>query len=109
VFSTTLDTISSARTRLERRFDPEAIARMKAAASRDLLVGGPALAGEAFRARLVDERHLFVAPMVVGGGKQALPALRLRLELVDGRRFASGFVYLRYRIADDGRRDRSSR
>jgi dihydrofolate reductase len=71
---------------------------MKAAAGRDLTVGGPDLAAQAFRAGLVDECHLFLAPIVVGGGKQSLPNdVRLELQLMDERRFGSGMVYLRYR------------
>jgi dihydrofolate reductase len=98
VYSTTLDAVSTARTRIEREFDPEAVRRMKAAAERDLIVGGPALAAHAFRAGLVDECHLIVAPVVVGGGKQSLPDdVRLDLELVDERRFGNGMVHLRYR------------
>ena len=97
VYSTTLGTVSTARTRIERDFDPEAVRRMKAA-GRDLTVGGPDLAAQALRARLVDECRLFVAPIVVGGGKQSLPNdVRLDLELVDQRRFGNGMVYLRYR------------
>jgi dihydrofolate reductase len=99
VYSKTLETVSSARTRIERDFDPEAVRQLKAPAGRDLTVGGPDLAAHAFKAGLVDELHLFVAPIVVGGGKQALPDnVRLELELLDERRFASGMVYLRYRI-----------
>jgi dihydrofolate reductase len=98
VYSTTLTAVSTARTRIEREFDPEAVRRMKAAAERDLIVGGPALAAHAFRAGLVDECHLIVAPVVVGGGKQSLPDdVRLDLELVDERRFGNGMVHLRYR------------
>jgi dihydrofolate reductase len=98
VYSTTLDAVSTARTRIEREFDPEAVRRMKAAAERDLIVGGPALAAHAFRAGLVDECHLFLAPVVVGGGKQSLPDdVRLDLALVDERRFGNGMVHVRYR------------
>ena len=98
VYSRTLDTVSSARTRIERDFDPEAVRRLKDAAERDLGVGGPHLAAEALRAGLVDECHLFLAPVVVGGGNRALPdKLRLDLELLDERRFAGGTVFLRYR------------
>jgi dihydrofolate reductase len=98
VYSTTLTAVSTARTRIEPEFDPEAVRRMKAAAERDLIVGGPALAAHAFRAGLVDECHLIVAPVVVGGGKQSLPDdVRLDLELVDERRFGNGMVHLRYR------------
>ena len=88
------------RTRIEREFDPDAVRRLKAAAGRDLAVGGAELAAQAFRAGLVDECHLFVAPIVVGGGKRALPdEVRLALELLDERRFGNGMVYLRYRTA----------
>jgi dihydrofolate reductase len=98
VYSQTLDAVSSARTRIERDFDPRAVRQLKAAADRDLSVGGPALAAEAFRAGLVDEVNVFLAPIVVGGGKPCLPAgVRLGLSLLDERRFASGVVYLRYR------------
>jgi dihydrofolate reductase len=98
VYSTTLTAVSTARTRIEREFDPEAVRRMKAAVERDLTVGGPSLAAHAFRAGLVDECHLILAPVVVGGGKQSLPDdVRLDLELVDERRFGNGMVYLRYR------------
>jgi dihydrofolate reductase len=99
VYSTTLGTALTARTRIEREFDPEAIRALKASAESDLAVGGPELAAQAFRAGLVDECHLFLAPVVVGGGKRALPdAVRLRLELQDERRFAQGMVYLRYAV-----------
>ncbi len=98
VYSRTLEAVSSARTRIERDFDPEAIRQMKASADRDLTVGGPDLAAQAITAGLVDEYHLFMAPVVVGGGVQVLPDhVRLTLELVDERRFGSGMVYLHYR------------
>jgi len=98
VYSTTLDTVSSARTRLERRFDPDAVRRLKARADRDLTVGGPALAGQAIAAGLVDECHLFLTPIGVGGGTAALPErVRLPLDLVGERRFARGVVHLHYR------------
>jgi dihydrofolate reductase len=98
VYSKTLDTASSARTRIERAFDPEAVRQLKAAAGPDLSVGGPDLAGQAIKAGLVDEFHLFVVPVVVGGGHQSLPNhVRLRLDLLDERRFGSGVVHLRYR------------
>ena len=101
VYSKTLEAPSTARTRIERDFDPEAVQRMKAQASRGLIVGGPELAAQAFKAGLVDECHLFVAPMVVGGGKRSLPDnVRLKLELLDERRFASGIVYLYYRTRE---------
>ena len=98
VYSTTLDEVSTPRTRIERSFDPEAVRQMKASAERDLSVGGPNLAAHAIRAGLVDECHLFVAPIVVGGGTSAFPDdVRLKLELLDERRFANGMVYVRYR------------
>ncbi|MCA1730190.1 MAG: dihydrofolate reductase family protein [Actinobacteria bacterium] len=98
VYSKTLETVSSARTRIERAFEPDAIRGMKASAERDISVGGPDLAAQAFRAGLVDEWHLFVAPIVVGGGKQSLPDdVREKLELLGERRFGNGMVYLHYR------------
>jgi dihydrofolate reductase len=103
VYSRTLEAPSSARTRIERDFDPEAVRQMKAAAGRDLAVGGPELAAHAFKAGLVDECHLFLAPIVVGGGSQAFPdKLRVRLELLDERRFGNGTVFLRYRTRVNG-------
>jgi dihydrofolate reductase len=97
VYSKTLETASSARTRIDRDFDPEAVRQMKSVAGRDLTVGGPDLAAQAFKAGLVDECHLFVAPIVVGGGKQSLPNnVRLKLELLDERRFRNGMVYVYY-------------
>ena len=99
VYSKTLETVSSARTRIERSFDPEVVRRMKGQAERDISVGGPDLAAHAFGARLVDECHLFLAPIVIGGGKRALPeSVRVGLELLDERRFGNGMVYLRYRV-----------
>jgi dihydrofolate reductase len=98
VYSKTLETVSSARTRIERAFDPDAIRQMKASAERDISVGGPDLAAQAFGAGLVDECHLFLAPIVIGGGKRALPeGVRVVLELLDERRFGNGMVYLHYR------------
>jgi len=98
VYSKTLETVSTTRTRIERDFDPEAIRQMKAQAGRDISVGGPDLAAQAIEAGLVDEWHLFVAPIVVGGGKQSLPNnVRLKLELLDERRFGNGMVHLHYR------------
>jgi len=100
VYSRTLEAASTARTRIERDFDPEAVRRMKTEAERDLIVGGPELAAQAFGAGLVDECHLFVAPIVVGGGKRSLPDnVRLKLDLLDERRFSSGMVYLYYRTS----------
>jgi dihydrofolate reductase len=98
VYSKTLEQAASARTRIEREFDPEALRRLKASAERDLSVGGPELAGQAIKAGLVDELHLFVTPIIVGGGNPWLPnGVRVKLELLDERRFGSGVVYLRYR------------
>jgi dihydrofolate reductase len=96
VYSTTLKAASSARTRIEPRFDPEAVSALKQRG--DVSVGGPGLAASAIRAGLVDEYHLFVTPVVVGGGTAVFPdGVRAGLDLVDERRFASGVVYLRYR------------
>ncbi len=100
VYSRTLEAVSTTRTRIEREFHPDAIRREKEAASSDLIVGGAGLAAEAFRAGLVDELHLFLTPVLVGGGKHALPeGVSLRLELLDEHRFRSGTVFLRYRSA----------
>jgi dihydrofolate reductase len=97
VYSRTLDAVSTPRTRLEREFDPDAVRRMKDAADRDLTVGGPGLAQRAFAAGLVDEVHLYVSPVIVGGGKPGLPRdTRVDLELLDEQRFASGVVHLHY-------------
>jgi dihydrofolate reductase len=99
VYSKTLAAASSARTRIERDFDPEAVMRMKATAQRDITVAGAELAAHAFKAGLVDELHLFLAPIVVGGGKRSLPSsVRLKLDLVDERRFGNGTVHVRYRV-----------
>jgi dihydrofolate reductase len=98
VYSKTLETLSGARTRIARDFDPEAVRQLKASAGRDLTVGGPALAGQAIKAGLVDEFQLFISPIVVGGGKHWLPHdVQLKLELLDERRFGNGVVYLHYR------------
>ena len=98
VYSRTLDAVSSARTRIERDFDPETVRQLKATAERDLSVGGPDLAGQAIKAGLVDELHLFVGPVVVGGGTRSLPDdVRVNLELLDERRFGNGVVHLHYR------------
>jgi dihydrofolate reductase len=97
VYSSTLGAASSARTRIEREFDPENVRRLKAAAARDLGVGGSTLAARAFEAGLVDELQVVVAPVVVGGGMRSLPdGIRLKLDLVDERRFANGMVHMRY-------------
>jgi dihydrofolate reductase len=99
VYSRTLGTVSTARTRIERDFDPEAVRRMKAQAERAISVGGPELAAQALKAGLVDECHLFVTPVVVGGGKRSLPPnVRLEFELLDECHFQGGVVHLHYRI-----------
>jgi dihydrofolate reductase len=98
VYSTTLPSVSSARTRIERRFDPEEVRQLQARTTQDITVAGSTLAGVALELGLVDELRLFVNPVSVGGGKAALPdELRLHLELMELRRFDSGVVYLRYR------------
>jgi len=98
VYSTTLEAVSTANTRLERQFDAESIRALKATTERDISLGGPNLAAHALAAGLVDEVSLFLVPVIVGGGNPALPAgLRLPLELIEEQRFENGFVYLRYR------------
>jgi dihydrofolate reductase len=98
VYSKTLKAVSTARTRIEREFDAEAVRQLKASAPTDISVGGAELASRAIEAGLVDEYRLFVAPVVVGGGKPLFPEdVRVALELLDERRFGSGMVYLRYR------------
>ena len=98
VYSRTLETVSSARTRIERELDPDAIERMKQSSGSDISIGGAELAGQAIAAGLVDELQLLLVPVLVGGGKRALPNdVRARLELLDERRFQSGAVFLRYR------------
>jgi dihydrofolate reductase len=98
VYSTTLNDPSTPRTRVERAFDPDAVRAMKESAAADISVGGPGLASRAVAAGLVDEWHLFVTPVVVGGGTRYLPdGVRLDLDLVDERRFGNGVVLLRYR------------
>jgi dihydrofolate reductase len=98
VYSRTLEAVSTARTRMERDFDPEAVRQIKASAGRDVSVSGPNLAAHAFKAGLVDECHLFVAPIAVGSGKRSFPNdVRVKLELLDERRFGNGMVYLHYR------------
>jgi dihydrofolate reductase len=99
VYSTTLHAVSSARTRIERSFEPSEVQRLKAGAERDIALGGPNLAGQALNAGLVDECHLFVVPIVVGGGTAAFPSgVRLPLELLAERRFGNGVVHLHYRL-----------
>jgi dihydrofolate reductase len=102
VYSRSLESVSSARTRLEHDFDPEAVRRLKAAAARRITIGGANLAGQALAAGLVDELRLLTVPVVLGGGKPCLPkGVSLPLRLVETRRFASGVVYLRYRLDSD--------
>src|SRR3954469_2768762 len=98
VYSTTLESVSSEKTRIERTFDPDAVRRLKAEADADLTINGPTLAAQAIAAGLVDEYHLFVTTSVVGGGKRFFPdGVRLDLELVEERAFDSGLIYARYR------------
>ncbi len=100
VYSTTLDAVPTAKTRLARHFEPGAVRDMKASATSDLTVGGAQLAAHAFKAGLVDECHLFVHPVLTGGGKPALPrGIRAELELLDEHRFGNGIVYLRHRVS----------
>ena len=100
VFSTTLISVTSAKTRLERAFTPELVRTLKAAAPTDISLGGAALASQALKAGVVDEIQLFLTPVVVGAGKRALPDdIHLPLELLDERRFANGVVYLRFSCA----------
>jgi dihydrofolate reductase len=99
VYSRTLESAPSAQTRIEREFDPEAVRALKASAERDFSVGGPGLAGQALAASLVDECHLFLSPIVIGGGKPALPGgVRLDLDLLGERRFGNGVAHLHYRV-----------
>jgi dihydrofolate reductase len=102
VYSKTLQAATTAKTRIERAFEPKAVRQLKETAARDLTVGGADLAGQAIEAGLVDEYHLFLAPVVVGGGKRSLPDrnVRVNLELLEERRFGDGTVYLHYRIRD---------
>ncbi|GAA2710663.1 MULTISPECIES: dihydrofolate reductase family protein [Actinoplanes] len=100
VYSTSLETVTTARTRIERVFDPKVVQALKDTADRDLSIGGPHLAAHAFRAALVDEVQLFISPVAVGGGTRFLPSgVRLDLRLAEQRRFTNGVVYLRYRAA----------
>jgi dihydrofolate reductase len=98
VYSRTLEAVSTRKTQLERTFDPDTIRQLKEAVEQDILIGGPELAAYAFRSGLIDECHLFLTPIIVGGGKPCLPAnVRLELELLEERRFGNGMVFLRYR------------
>jgi dihydrofolate reductase len=102
VYSRTLDKVVTERTRLERDFDPAAVKALKESAGSNIGIGGPELAAEALRAGLVDEVHLFLNPVVVGGGTRALPdQVHLQLELLDEHRFGNGVVYLRYGVLPD--------
>jgi dihydrofolate reductase len=99
VYSKTLNAVSTPKARLERTFDPQTIRQLKEVAVQDLLIGGPNLAAQAFRSGLIDECHLYIVPILVGGGKPSLPAhLHLELDLLEQRRFASGIVFLRYQV-----------
>jgi dihydrofolate reductase len=99
VYSRTLAAVRSARTRIEREFDPHAVRQLKDSSGSDITVGGAELAGQAMAAGLVDECHLFLHPIIVGGGKRALPdKVRVRLSLLDQRRHTSGVVQLHYRV-----------
>lgn len=105
VYSTTLAEVWTARTRLERTFDADGVRALKEAADRDLLVGGADLGGQALRLGLVDEVHLYVTPVALGGGKPALPSgVRLDLTLLEERRFDSGTVYVRYATSEPAKR-----
>ena len=98
VYSTTLATVSTRKTKIEPAFDAVAVRQLKASAKQDIHIGGAELAAEAFRSGLIDECHLFLFPIILGGGKPCLPAnVRLNLELLEQRRFGNGVVFLRYR------------
>jgi dihydrofolate reductase len=102
VHSRTLAEVSTARTRLERQFDPAAVRQLKTAAERDITIGGPELAAQAVEAGLVDELQFFLAPVIVGVGKHVLPTTaELQLDLREQRRFGNGTVYLRYAVLSD--------
>ena len=99
VYSRTLQTVSSERTRIEREFNTAVITRLKETSRSDISIGGAELAGRAIAEGLVDECHLFLGPVLMGGGKRALPeGVHAELELLDERRFRSGFVYLHHRL-----------
>ena len=99
VYSRTLEAASTARTRVEREFDPEAVRRMKDESERDLCIAGPELAAQALRAGLIDEIQLYLSPIIVGAGNPALPdGVKVPLELLDERRFSNAVVHLRYRV-----------
>jgi dihydrofolate reductase len=111
VYSTTLESPATAKTRIEHDFDPEAVRRLKATAAADLSIGGAELAGRAIASALVDEIQLFIAPVIVGGGKRALPddGVRLELELLDERGFGNGMAYLRYGVRRQASAEQGSR
>lgn len=99
VYSSTLEKVLAARTRIERRFEPEAVRQLKEASQSDLSIGGATIGAEAFRHGLVDECVLLLCPVTVGGGKPALPlGLRVELELLEHRRFGNGVVYVRHAV-----------
>lgn len=99
VYSKTLEVVSTRRTQIKRDFDPEAIRQLKETVKNNILIGGAELASHAFRAGLIDEYHLFITPIIVGGGKSALPDnVRIELELLEERRFGNGMVFLRYKV-----------
>lgn len=99
VYSKTLAAASTRKTQIERNFNPEAIQQLKKTAEHDITIGGPELAAHAFRSGLIDECHLFLTPIIVGGGKPSLPDhVRVELELLEERRFGNGMVFLRYRV-----------
>ena len=100
VYSRTLAAASTRNTQLERNFNPEAIRQLKKTVQHDIAIGGPELASQAFQSELIDECHLFITPIIVGGGKQSLPDdVKLELELLEERRFDNGMVFLRYRAS----------
>ena len=101
VYSKSLETVSTPKTRLEREFHPQVVRELKAQSPLDISVAGPTLAAHAIRTGLVDEYHLLVVPTMLGGGTRVLPSnVRIRLDLLDERRFANGMVYLRYHAQD---------
>jgi dihydrofolate reductase len=102
VFSKTLEAATTARTRVERKFGPDVVRNLKSVSDRDIGIGGSDLAGQAIEAGIVDEIHLFLGPVLIGGGKSALPAgVRVKLELLDEHRFSAGVVHLRYGVVPD--------
>jgi dihydrofolate reductase len=99
VYSSTLQTVATARTRVERTFEPDSARALKTSAASDLTIGGANLAAQAFNAGLVDECQLFVSPVVLGQGKPAFSStVRAQLALLEEQRFGNGAVYLRYRV-----------